>query len=261
MPGLLRVATALWAVVVGASLSCSTAAVAAPTDPFDQFCAAQSWPRPLPSVVGMIYDDVMSGSLSCWTNAKGIAPDGHDVENNSTKADYETIYRITSMSPTAGTPTARAANVTVQLAKVDLSTATTAFHPCDWVTAGEAAKILGVNSVSTDPVGDESGSQNPFCGYNSGKGSLVTSELMLPGGFPIDAETSFRVWSEPKYGISIANWRDVSGLPGPARCVPGTLMVVLSGSRMYHLSNTDSGSTCDVLKQFAQVAIPRLPAV
>ena len=212
----------------------------------------------MPAVVGMIYEDVMSGTLACWTNVKGIAPDGHDVENNTTNADFDATFRITALTPSAGTLTLRAAPVTIQLTPINPVTAPKAFHPCDWVTASEAAKIMSVSSVNTLPLGDETGSQNPSCDYNFGNG-LLMAQLYLPAALPIDAQTTFKVWSEPNYGVTKSDWRDVAGLPGPAKCIPDRLIVMLVGNRLLNLSNTGSGSSCEMLKQFAQTAIPRLP--
>ena len=219
-----------------------------------QVCDAQAWPRPVPQVVGIIFDDAVTGSLSCWDNLKAITPDGHNVFNGAAKGTYQ----ITDVSPAAGTPIARNDWVTLHIVPVDLPSAPPAFHPCDWVTVAEAAKFLGDPSATTDPVGNESGSAAPYCAYNSGA-HFVTSGLRLPASFPVDART------ELDMTIAGGHGSDVSGLSDRAYCATTasggkqstTLLVLLSGNRLYQALGWD-GESCEILKQFAQVAIPRV---
>jgi hypothetical protein len=222
-----------------------------------QVCDAQSWPRPVPAVVGLILDDVDVGSLGCWDNIREIAPDGHDAYNNSTRDDVRTTYRITDISPSPGTPIGRNDWVTLHVVPVNLLTAPAAFHPCDWVTAAEAARFLGDPSATTNPTDDESGATSPFCTYSTGS-HFVTSQLHLPASFPVDARTAFNMWGADGEGS------DVEGLPGPARCTSvqrdtgplRTLLVLLSGDRTYAADALNV--SCDTLRQFAEAAIPRI---
>jgi hypothetical protein len=220
-----------------------------------QVCDAQSWPRPVPQVVGVMFDDAYSGSLSCWENVKALAPDGHDVVDAPVK---EATYRITDISPAPGTPTGRNDWLTLHVVPVDLPTAPLSFHPCDWVTADEAARFLGVQSTEVSPVGDESGSVEPFCTYRGGS-LMVSSQLHLPASFPVDAQTEINM------NMAAGHGSEVSGLPGRASCSntesdgkkSTTLVVLLDGNRLYEVLGWE-GESCDTLKQFAQAAIPRI---
>jgi hypothetical protein len=218
-----------------------------------QVCATQSWPRPVPQITGLDFDDAGTGSLACWDNLKAIAPDRHDVANTP---GNNGPYRITDVSPAPGTPIGRNDSVTLHVVRIDL-TAAPAFHPCDWVTADEAATILGDPSTSTVPTGDWSGSVEPFCTYNSGS-HFVTSQLYLPASFPVDAQTELKMRMAGGHGS------EASGLPGRAYCAitenegktSTTLSVLLSGNRLYKALGW-KGESCDTLKRFAQTAIPR----
>jgi hypothetical protein len=236
----------------------STVPAAAGPTTINQVCDAQTWPRPVPTVVGVILNDATTGSLACWDNINAIAPDGHDAFNNSTKEDNATTYRITDVSPPAGAPIGRKESVTVHVIPVDLSAVPPTFHPCDWVTSDEAGRILGDPSTTTSPAGDEAGSAEPFCSYTSGS-HLVTSQVNLPGSFPVDAQTELN--------MTAANGSEVSGLPGRAYCATTTsadkksttLVVLLSGNRLYQALGWE-GESCDTLKQIAETAIPRIGA-
>jgi hypothetical protein len=138
-----------------------------------------------------------------------------------------------------------------------LTQASPAFHPCDWVTANEAAKILGDSSTSVGPTADEAGSAEPFCEHYSDS-HLVTSTLRLPpASFPVDAQTELNMRAAGGHG------NEVTGLPGRAYCSTTTtdgttmLQVLLSANRLYQAISS-KGESCDTLKQFAQTAIPRI---
>jgi hypothetical protein len=222
-----------------------------------QLCDMQAWPRPVPVVSGIILDDASTGALGCWDNVKAIAPDGHDVENDT--ASSHGIYRITDVSPAPGTLIGRNDAVTVHVVPVDITTTTPALHPCDWVTDVDAARIIGGQSPTLDPTGDEAGSVAPFCTYNFGDNGL-TSQLNLPGSFAVDAAADFNTAGRGADEQST----DVAGLPGAARCITAqrdkgplrTLNVLLSGNRLY--SADGMNLSCDTLKQFAQVAISNI---
>jgi hypothetical protein len=226
-------------------------AAGAPTTD-EQLCNAQTWPRPLPQVVGLIFSQATSGALICFDNVRAIATDGHDLMTDKGPTGP---WRISAISPASGTPVGRADPVTLQLAPEDPA-ATPAFRPCDWVTTTEAANFLGVQSMTSTPLGDEAGSVSRSCDYSSGT-DFLTSDLQLPGSYAVDAQSEFDMATAAGNGI------DVSGLPGPAYC--GTpkgargkgsaaLTVLLSGDRIYRAF----GAPCDTLTKFAQTAIPRI---
>jgi hypothetical protein len=247
-------AVTLLSVSLGVELWPKLAAAAPKPATVADVCAAQEWPRLVPQVVGVVLKDAVNGSLACWDNLNAIAPDGHDPVHNP--RDYGP-YRITSIAPAPGTPTERNDGLVLYVAPVDL-TAPPAFHPCDWVTADQAAKFLGVSSTATDPTGDEAGSAEPFCSYKF-DAHFVTSQLSLPSSFPVDAQTELNMLAAGGHG------NDVTGLPGRAYCSTGnsdgktstTLQVLLSGNRLYQALGWH-GESCDTLEQFAQTAIPRI---
>jgi hypothetical protein len=229
--------------------------IGTPPTSVEQVCDAQSWPRPVPQVSGVIFDDAKTGSLACWHNLKAITPDGTDLMNGPGDTGP---YRITDVSPPPGTLIARNDSVTLHVVAVDLLAAPPAFHPCDWATSDEAASFLGEPSVSAEPTGDEPGSVVSSCTYKSGSRE-VTSGLMMPGGFPVDAQTELNMSTASGHGS------EVIGFPRRAYCSTAysdgktrtRLVVLLSGNRLYQALGW-TGESCRTLKQFAQAAIPRI---
>jgi hypothetical protein len=209
-----------------------------------------SWPRAVPQVSGQLMDQAFDGSLFCFNLVKAAAPDGHDVLQDITSRAPN--YRITSVSPSAGTSVNRADPVTIQVVPIDPS-APAAFRPCDWVTTDEAARFIGTPTVTASPQGDQAGSIDQMCDYGA-PGQLVISQLMLAGSVPVDPGTSFNM------AVASGLGSEVSGLPVRAYCTNKEympiLVALLSGNRLYQATNAN----CDVLKQFAQAAIPRIGA-
>jgi hypothetical protein len=231
-----------------------------------QLCDAQTWPRPVPEVVGHPLDQAYSGALACFRGTRGHAADGHNpLEHYS---DYNVNpYRITAISPPSGSPVGANDPVTVEVVAV-APTEAPAFSPCSWVTAGEAAGVLGVASVDAQPRRDQPGSLDPQCVYDAGTQS-VTADLKYPGSFPVDAQAQFDMTVAQSDGIDIAGTA-MTGLPGPAYCTHthGTgssgdqLDVLLSGGRMYTalLAHDGQDNSCDKVSRFVQLAIPRMGA-
>ncbi|WP_200902665.1 DUF4232 domain-containing protein [Mycobacterium sp. EPa45] len=144
---------------------------------------------------------------------------------------------------------------------VDIPAAPAASHPCDWVTADEAATLLG-GPVKTQALGDQPGSVTISCSYDRGFGDTgMESELRLPQSFTTSAAAQFAAAADGKNGTG------VDGVGLRARCVyePTTtppsisLVVLLSGNRLYRATSW-YGTSCDQLKQFAQTAIGRIGA-
>jgi len=133
--------------------------------------------------------------------------------------------------------------------------------PCDWVTAGEAADILG-GPVTVEPLLDEAGSDEMSCGYRQSIDSTIESDLRLPGALPVDAASQFALGTAPATNVTT-----VDGLGVKAVCVmepqttppSTTLLVLLTGDRLYRATGTYYPS-CDSLKRFAQTAIARIGA-
>ncbi|MBB3605818.1 hypothetical protein FHT40_005505 [Mycolicibacterium sp. BK556] len=136
-----------------------------------------------------------------------------------------------------------------------------AFQPCAWVSADEAGALLG-GPVQTTAWGDEAGSSDMFCSYTTSTSDTgLQADLRLPQSFPVDAATQFAL------AANGANSTPVDGLGLRAQCVheptttpPSTTVVVLlSGNRLYRATSW-YGTSCDQLKQFAQIAIGRIGA-
>jgi hypothetical protein len=155
------------------------------------------------------------------------------------------------------------------------------------VTAIEAAGIFGVASAKAQPRDDQAGSIDQKCVYDPSEPDpqqvYVTSELKLPGSFPVDAQAEFDMHAaasgrtESDYGEPSGT--DVPGLPGPAHCNHrrygadeyDELYVLLSGGRLYlarinrktpytHSCADTDNSTIYTLKRFAETAIARIGA-
>jgi hypothetical protein len=164
------------------------------------------------------------------------------------------------MSPSPGITTARADTVTLRLAPVD-SAAPVGFQPCDWVSADEAGALLGA-PVRTRALGDQAGSVDISCSYTSGTSDTgMQSELRLPQSFPVSAAAQFEL------ATGGTNSTPVDGLGVAAHCVyepsttpPSTTFVVLLGGNRLYRATSWYGTSCDQLKQFAQIAIGRIGA-
>lgn len=242
------------------SPSAATSAVATGRQPTSvaQLCAAQTWPRPVPAVVGMVFGDVSVGALGCWNNLVPVGPDGHDIPNVDGNA-----FLITAVSPAPGTLIGPDDTITVHVTPESVWPVTPPLHPCDWITDAEVGSILGQSPSVSLPTDDETGSVAPSCQYTLGSSStLLLSQLKMPGSFLVDASTDFNFFmavDEPGEK-SI----DIDGLPGHARCTSvhrdsgelRTLKVLLSNNRTYTIYASDM--SCETLKRFAQIAIKNI---
>ncbi|WP_155768940.1 hypothetical protein [Mycobacterium asiaticum] len=239
----------------------SPPAVTRPVEPTTvaQLCDAQKWPRPVPDVVGRLLYQVKDGSLGCWDHIRAVAPDGHDPLSQPTRPSdgQEKAYRISAVSPAVGTPVDRHGIVTVELVEADAS-APSGLRPCDWVTAAEAAEILG-GSVTAEPLGDQTGSVDIACIYDKpvDVGDGVEIDLQVPGAFPVDAARQFGLATSP-------GGTGVDGIGVRAACVyestttppSTTLVVLLNRDRLFRV--TQGYASCNTLKRFAQLAIGRI---
>lgn len=135
-----------------------------------------------------------------------------------------------------------------------------AYRPCEWVGVEEVGILLGGLPATTVPRGDDPGSVNFSCSSTLGSGrNGVTSELRLPGAFPVDAATELAL------AASAGNGSDLQGIGRRAVCVTEpsttppstTVLVLLSGDRLFRATGWYS-LTCDSLKRFADIAIRRI---
>jgi len=253
--------TLIASAMVAAAIAASPAAHAGPTS--EQLCDTQAWPRPIPDVVGKLYDPwtkqlpsrVAGGALRCWDNIRTVTEDGRDA----TKAVVPT-QRIASISPAPGTPLGQHDQITLVLKPVDFK-APPAFAPCDWITAAEVADILGApEPIETESLDDKAGSVAPLCIYRSPGHATVSTQLYEPLAFPIDAATEYASYTE-------SNATTVDGLGLAAQCLAGLhgaqdhpyneLDILLDGNRMFEVEGIDA-EPCDTLKQLAQKAIGRI---
>jgi hypothetical protein len=251
IPALISSAMAAVAVAV------APAAHAGPT--VAQQCDAQAWPRPVPDVVGVMFDPAMKqipagtsgGALACWDDIRLVTQDGPATGGWD---------RVTAISPAPGTPVGPDQPITVALAPMDYS-APTDFRPCDWVTTGEVADIFGLpESIKTDGFVPP-GSVNPRCTYRSPGRTAVTTALYVTGAFPIDAAADYA------RSAGAENATAVDGLGQQAHCLTnlhGTqdrpyneVVVLLDGNRLFAAEGLGA-EPCEQLKKFAQTAIDRL---
>ncbi len=244
-----------------AAIAVSPVAHAGPTS--EQLCDAQTWPRPVPDVVGKIFNPstkelpsgVAGGALACWDNIRTVTKDGQDASKVIAAAQ-----QITSVSPQAGTPIGRHEPITLELAPVDIS-APPAFRPCDWITTTEVADILGVpQPIKTDSAEDRAGSVDPLCVYRSPGKTAVSSHLYEPLAFPIDAATEYATYTgynaAPVEGLGLAA-KCLTGLQGTQYQPYNEIVVLLDGNRMYEIEGLGA-ERCGTLKLLAQAAIGRL---
>ncbi|MRH93344.1 hypothetical protein GFY24_39025 [Nocardia sp. SYP-A9097] len=71
----------------------------------DQLCAQQEWPRPVPGgAEGKVAMQLIFGAFSCFDKVSALAPDGHDIMNDSSGVSD---WRIVDVSPISGTKIAR----------------------------------------------------------------------------------------------------------------------------------------------------------
>ncbi|RDH80497.1 hypothetical protein DVS77_01495 [Mycolicibacterium moriokaense] len=245
---------------LAAAIAVAPVAHAAPT--VDQICAAQDWPRPLPDVVGQMFEPVGKqmpagiggGALACWDNIRGLTQDGQDASK-----EIGGWATITAVSPPPGTPVGRDDVITVHLAPMVYG-APPNFRPCDWVTTAEVAAIFAIpGPIETDGYMTP-GSVNPHCTYSSPGHTAVTSTLYVPGAFPVDAAAEYSMYSGE-------NATAVEGLGLAARCLTdlhgsqdrpyNQVVVLLEGNRLF-TANGLGAQPCDQLNEFARTAIGRL---
>jgi hypothetical protein len=227
----------------------------------EELCNRLIWPRPMPTVVGLILQDSPTGDigpLTCLDDVQGVLPDGGIVyEHSDFKPNLRGYYRITAVSPPPGTPVGRHDPIKLTVARIDIARQPPSRdRPCDWVAATEAATLLGTTTVET-VTHSVMGDWDVICHYNSVDQSRgVVSELKLTGARVVDAASEF--------AYRTAQGEASSGVGIEARCVPAgppndrhRLYVLLPGEHIY-VATGWGGVSCDILKQFAQAAIPRI---
>ena len=223
-------------------------------------CDSQPWPLPVPALAGLVLEQVESGSLFCFDNVRAQTATGDDPLNSNNQADIngDNAYRITSTSPPAGTRIGRNDLLTVAVTKFDAITQQPAFHPCAWIAPEEVAAVLATRVPSTLTAGDEAGSTDRSCFYNTGE-SLITSELKVDGALLIDADTEYH------WRIAKDRGTAITSLPVPATCATTeggdkgsnrSLYAKLGDNRIYQILGGPD-SSCDQLTQLAAIAIPR----
>ncbi|MEU9149192.1 hypothetical protein AB0D59_01230 [Streptomyces sp. NPDC048417] len=79
-------------------------------------CRAEHWPQPMPDVRGKHFDP-LDKDLQCFDNVKAIAPDGHDVMNDS--ADQTQSWTVTASKPATGVKVTTATPITLVLRAAD----------------------------------------------------------------------------------------------------------------------------------------------
>jgi hypothetical protein len=245
----------------------SNAATAVPSRPttapvprnIEQLCRSLTWPRPIPAVIGLIFDDNTDElqPFTCLDNVRGIRPDGSiDDPHERPYFNGARSALIVSVSPPPGTLVGPNDAVTVNLDNGSVGQKPES-GPCDWVSPDEASRILGQPADNRYGELAEPGSTELRCTYSNqvDRISMVTSELLLTGGHIVDAASEYAF----KTGDDSTS---VSGVGIKAACVPPPFgstqwqfYVLLPGEKIYVASGRQS---CDTLKQFAQAAIPRI---
>jgi hypothetical protein len=236
---------------------------------FERLCSGLTWPRPLPAVVGLLFNDASDEGgvqpLTCLAGVRGVRPDGSVIyEHDAYKPHTLDTYQITAVSPPPGTIVGANDPVTVTLVQMDPNQPHV-YHPCDWVTDTEAEAFLGAPVGNNGPIEGSmenlTASTDVYCPYHVGDEVAVISELRLAGARVVDAASEFAFQTAQ-------DSTSVSGLGMKAACTTPRrrdttplrqLYVLLPGERIY-VANGYRGESCDTLKQFAQAAIPRIGA-
>src|SRR6516165_7733989 len=148
---------------------------------FDEMCDGLAWPRPMPAILGQIFDATYEfNQLACLDALRAITPDGSILYEHGTHIKGLGPLRIVAVSPPPGTPVGRNDEVTVTLVSEDSkSVPPSGYRPCDWVSTAEAAGILGGPRVTAKPSLDESGSTVIGCDYINTDSRQVSSHLLL----------------------------------------------------------------------------------
>jgi hypothetical protein len=135
--------------------------------------------------------------------------------------------------------------------------------------AKTVAGFLGVTPIAATPDGDEQGSTDISCAYRfnytpdrSPDRHSVSSQLRLTAAHVVNAASEF-AFSTEKDATA------VDGVGVKAACTTVSmsaadkrvqrLQVLLPGERLYTATGW-GGESCDILKQFAQAATPRIGA-
>jgi len=196
-----------------------------------------------------------------------IALDGHDYFSSAEDTQEGKSFRITSMSPPAGTMVGRNDPITLHgtvLEAADVVSLPPATFPCSWLTANEVARAAGAPTVTASPTSDKAGEEDPFCAYTFDD-SMVTSQLFSSVALAVDAGHMFAFYTASKPDEPFI---DVDGFPGPARCVSTkvgssatpshAVWALLDGDRIYRLAAGLRDVPCVTLKALARKAVQRI---
>ncbi|MFE2712237.1 DUF3761 domain-containing protein [Streptomyces mirabilis] len=81
-------------------------------DSVEARCRAQHWPQHMPNLAGRSFDP-LGKVLQCFDHVKALAPDGHDVMNDS--GDAIQAWAVVSSKPASGTLVNLATPITLAL--------------------------------------------------------------------------------------------------------------------------------------------------
>lgn len=243
----------------------ATALAGAPTvqaepSTVEALCAAQTWPRPVPDVIGLMYEPYgerisasrSGGALGCWDDIRGVTPDGQDARR-AAAGGWDTI---TAVSPPPGTLVERDQPITVHLAPIDQN-APKSFAPCDWVDTADVADIFGwTGPVVTDGY-VQTGSVEPACTYRSPGRTAVLSRLYVRGAFAVDASAEYSLYpsenSTATDGLGLAA-TCMTDLHGAQNSRYNELVVLLDEDRLL-VTQGLGAQPCDQLTEFAEAAL------
>ncbi|OBK74674.1 hypothetical protein [Mycobacterium sp. 1274761.0] len=253
--------------LVASAVAATTVAVAptAHAEPtaLERLCAAQAWPRPVPDVVGLMFEPYSKripagssgGALACWDDIRAITESGRDA----TRAAAGGWDTIASVAPPPGTLVDRDQPITVRLAPMDYD-APKSFAACEWVSTTEVSDIFGFTGPIERDEYVSTGSVEPSCTYRSPGRTAVLSRLLVSGAFAVDAEADYSL-------IPYGNATAITGLGRAARCITGLqgaqgsryneVDVLLDGNRLFEAQGLGA-QPCDQLTTFAKTAIDRL---
>ncbi len=249
--------------VVLAAIAVAPAADAQPTT-LEALCAAQTWPRPVPDVVGLAYQpyskriswDYSGGALACWDDIRGVTADGGDARRSA--GGWNTIA---SISPPPGTLVERNQPLTVHVAAAPHDAPPSA-APCDWVSTADVAEIFGFSGDVVTDAEAPPGSVEPSCAYRDPGRTVVLSRLLLPGAFAVDAAGDYALYPRehatqmPGLGVAAQCLRDLEGSQGSRY---NQVVVLLENNTIVEVQGL-GGQPCDQLARFARKTVEGVSA-
>lgn len=136
------------------------------TDSVNARCRAQHWPQPMPNVAGKQFDP-LSKDLQCFDKIKALAPDGHDVMND-TGGDVQS-WIVASSQPGSGAQVSLSTPIILKLRDPSASPSATRTptHAATTKAATRQPAPVQTTHHTTAPPVDDHGGATALCNDGS----------------------------------------------------------------------------------------------